>query len=81
MTRSTPREQLLEVAAREGWEVLIDFGLHVELQRGPRRFSVQFDEAGRCTWCQDGRAFKRPIDAAIQTMIALVPRPKQGGHL
>jgi hypothetical protein len=78
----TSREQLLEVAEREGWHTLIDLGLHVVLQRGERRFAVQFDLDGRCTWCQDGWEHLRPLDSAIRILIDLrPPRPKQGGHL
>ena len=80
----TAREMLLAVAGREGWTVLHDLGLHVELQRSDRRLALQFDENGRCTWCQGGWEHMRPLDAAFHLLIQLVPpgrRPKQGGHL
>lgn len=80
--RPTAREMLLEVADREGWHVLHDLGLHVELQRGERRFSVQFDTEGCCTWCEAGWEHLRPMDSAVQILIQLPPLPpKQGGHL
>ena len=70
---TTAREMLMAVAAREGWTVLHDLGLHVEWMHGPRRLAVQFDGDGRCVWCQDGWEHLRPLDSAVHQLIRLTP--------
>lgn len=81
-TPRTAREQLLEVAGREGWTVLHDLGLHLELQRGLERLNIQFDVDGRCTWCEEGDDLLLPLEAAFRALVRFRSRRlRQGGHL
>lgn len=78
----TAREQLLEVAAREGWTVLHDLGLHVVLRRNLIQLAMQFDVDGACVWCQGQQEPILPLETAFRALVALPPRsPRQGGHL
>lgn len=81
-TPRTAREQLLEVAGREGWTVLHDLGLHVVVERDVKRFAMQFDHDGQCVWCEEQHEPLLPLEAAFRALVAFRPRrPKQGGHL
>lgn len=79
----TAREQLLNVAESEGWEILHDLGLHVVFRhRQYRRLAMQFDYDGQCVWCEGQSVDLRPVEVAFRALTQFRPlRVVQDGSL
>lgn len=59
-------DQLLDLAEREGWIVVHDLGLYLEVFKPRRRVTLGFDQQGRYAWCNGA---KMPMTAAMALLV------------